>query len=275
MTDRRKLKAVVLSDIHLGSIGCHARELVDYLSSIEPELLFLNGDIIDVWAFNKRFWPVSHTQVLQQLLLLMSRGTTIYYLTGNHDDILRRYSDAMLGNLHLVDKLVIELDGKKYWFFHGDVFDLTMRNSRWLARLGGMGYDLLILLNRSVNWVLQRLGRERISLSKRIKHSVKRAVAYISEFEKTVISLALEQGYDYVVCGHIHQPEIKVIQAGRRKVIYLNAGDWVENLTALEYNQGTWKLFTYPAIHLKKQQSPSNGQLYPLSAELKTNLMQP
>lgn len=253
MAQRRKLKVAVLSDIHLGSIGCHARELVNYLSSIEPELLILNGDIIDVWAFSKRYWPATHTQVLQQLLMLMSRGTTIFYLTGNHDDVLRRYSDAVLGSLHLVDKLVMELDGKRYWFFHGDVFDLTMRNSRWLARLGGIGYDLLILLNRTVNRCLERMGRERVSLSKRIKNGVKRAVAYISEFEKTVIGLALEQGYDYVVCGHIHQPEIKVIQTGRRTVVYLNAGDWVENLTALEYTDGKWELFTYPLTNSRKR----------------------
>ncbi|MCS6918000.1 MAG: UDP-2,3-diacylglucosamine diphosphatase [Chitinophagales bacterium] len=246
MPPRRKLKAAVLSDLHLGSVGCHARELVHYLASIEPELLVLNGDIIDVWAFNKRYWPATHTQVLQQILQLMSRGTTVYYLTGNHDDVLRRYSDATLGCLHLADKLVLELDGKKYWFFHGDVFDLTMRNSRWLARLGSIGYDALILLNRSVNRLLQQLGQERISLSKRIKNGVKRAVAYISEFEKTAIALALDQGYDYVVCGHIHQPEIKVIQTGRRTVVYLNSGDWVENLTALEYANGSWQLYTYP-----------------------------
>jgi len=175
----------------------------------------------------------------------MSRGTEVYYLTGNHDDVFRRYSETSIGNFHLLDKLVLNIDGKNYWIFHGDVFDITMKNSKWLAKLGSTGYDLLILLNRSVNYLLRLFGQERISFSKRIKNSVKRAVQFISDFEKTVISLALENGYDYVVCGHIHQPEIREVNTVNKRVTYMNSGDWIENLTTLEYSEGRWRLHTH------------------------------
>lgn len=245
MNTKRKIKLAVISDTHLGTYGAHAEELADYLKSIEPEILILNGDIVDGWAFTKRYWPASHTKVLQRVLKMMSKGTTVYYLTGNHDDMLRRYSDNSFGNFHLLDKLHLTIDGKKHWFFHGDVFDITMKNSRWLAKLGGEGYDILILLNRFVNHLLGLLGREKISFSKRIKNSVKHAVKFISDFETTVSKIAIEEGNDYVVCGHIHQPEIKTVEEDGRSVVYMNSGDWIENLSALEYADGQWSLYHY------------------------------
>lgn len=177
----------------------------------------------------------------------MSRGTTVYYLTGNHDECFRRYSDGQIGNLYLLDQLSLTLDNKKYWFFHGDVFDISMTNSKWLAKLGSTGYNMLILLNRGINYFLSKAGFERISFSRKIKNSVKRAVQYISKFEKTVMTLALDQDYDFVVCGHIHQPVIREAEIPGRKITYMNSGDWIENLTALEYSEGSWKLYTYPA----------------------------
>lgn len=240
---RRSLSVAVLSDLHLGTYGCQAKEIVSYLKSIEPEVLVLNGDIIDIWQFSKRYWPKSHMQVLREIMKHIARGTEVYYLTGNHDELLRKFTDFHLGNFHLQDKLVLELDDGDAWIFHGDVFDASMKHAKWLARLGAIGYDFLILLNSLINWVLAKMGREKMSLSKKVKDSVKKAVKYIGDFEQTAAELAIEQGYAYVICGHIHQPQMRTIATEEGKVAYLNSGDWVENLTALEYNEGAWSMY--------------------------------
>lgn len=242
---KRKVEVVVLSDLHLGTYGCHAEELLKYLKSINPEKIILNGDIIDMWQFSKRYWPKSHMQVIRHVTGLLTRNTKIVYLTGNHDEMLRRFAGFKLGSFKIDNKAVLKLNGKKAWVFHGDVFDVTMQHSKWLARLGAVGYDALILLNAAVNWVLSRLGREKISISKRVKDGVKSAVKFINNFEKTASELAIENGYDYVICGHIHQPEIRTIRNEKGEVMYLNSGDWVENLTALEYNNGKWSIYRY------------------------------
>jgi UDP-2,3-diacylglucosamine pyrophosphatase LpxH len=256
----RKMEIAVLSDIHLGTYGCHAVEVLGYLNSIDPKILVLNGDIIDIWQFSKSYWPASHMAVVNKILKMASGGTTVYYLTGNHDELLRRFSDFSIGNLHLADKLVLTLQDRKAWFFHGDVFDVTMKHSKWLAKLGGKGYDLLIVLNRAINYMLTKLGREKISFSKKIKNSVKEAVKFISDFEQTATDLAISKGYDYVVCGHIHQPVIKEYWNDEGSVIYLNSGDWVENLTCLEYNKGEWKLVQYDAETARVETKPQTSE---------------
>ncbi len=243
---KRKVDLVVISDVHLGTYGCHAQELVQYLKSVQPGALVLNGDIIDIWQFSKRYWPKAHMQVLKEVVKLVAKETPVYYLTGNHDEMLRKFTDFELGNFHLIDKLVLDLDGQKTWIFHGDIFDASMIHAKWLAKLGGLGYDMLILMNSLINWVLKKLGREKMSFSKKVKSSVKRAVSYISDFEQTAAELAVEQGYDFVVCGHIHQPQMRTIVTDQGSVQYLNSGDWIENLTALEYHQGEWQIYTHP-----------------------------
>lgn len=242
---RRPVDLLILSDIHLGTFGCHAEELCDYLDSIAPKRIILNGDIIDIWQFSKRYWPQSHMGVLQRLLEFLSQGIEIHYVTGNHDELMRRFSDFHLSNFHIVDKIVLELDGKKAWIFHGDVFDVTMQYSKWLAKMGGLGYDLLIVLNRMMNYTLRLFGRDKYSLSKKVKASVKKAIKFIRDFEKTAAELAIENGYDYVIMGHIHTPEHKSIYQGNKKVTYLNSGDWIENLTALEYHNNKWVIYRH------------------------------
>lgn len=237
---------VVISDTHLGTYGCRAKELHRYLKSIKPEILILNGDIIDIWNFRKSYFPASHLKVIKQIISLMSKGVQVYYLTGNHDEMLRKFSEFTLGNFTLADKLVIDLQkGERAWIFHGDVFDASIQNAKWLAKLGGWGYDLLILINSMVNFVLEKMGREKYSLSKKIKNSVKKAVKYISDFENTAAELAIDNGMDYVICGHIHQPQFREVSNKKGKTIYLNSGDWVENLTALEYDNGLWSIFRF------------------------------
>ncbi|MBU3745051.1 MAG: UDP-2,3-diacylglucosamine diphosphatase [Sediminibacterium sp.] len=262
---RRIIDLVVISDIHLGTFGCHASELVDYLRTIQPKMLVLNGDIVDIWQFNKRYFPKSHMQVIKEIFSLLGLGTQVVYITGNHDEIMRRYSDISIGQLQLTDKLVLELNGKKTWIFHGDVFDRTTRGSaKIIAKLGGYGYDLLILINRFINHILHLFGREKMSLSKKVKNGVKQAVSWIGNFEQTAAELAIENGYEFVICGHIHQPQQRVIKTDKGSVIYLNSGDWIENLTALEYHNDCWTIYhhdeqsnriTTPVIKMQKQLS--------------------
>ncbi len=242
---KREIDLVVLSDIHLGTYGCHAEELLRYLKTIKAKTLILNGDIIDMWQFSKRYWPKSHMQIIKHLTGLLAKGTRIIYLTGNHDEMLRKFAGLRIGSFQIDNKKVVALDGKKAWIFHGDVFDVTMKYSKWLAKLGAKGYDFLILLNTFVNFILNFFGKGKISLSKRVKDSVKQAVKFINDFEKTAAEIAISKGYDYVVCGHIHHPEMKRIVTEKGEVMYLNSGDWVENLTALEFNDASWKVYHY------------------------------
>lgn len=242
---KREVDLVVISDVHLGTYGCHSKELLRYLKSINPKQIILNGDIIDIWQFSKSYWPESHMKVLRRIMKFVSDGVPVYYLTGNHDEMLRKFADLNLGSFRLQNKLVMKLDGEKAWFFHGDVFDVTMQHSKWLAKLGAVGYDTLILINSFVNWFLTRIGREKMSFSQKIKKSFKNAVKFINDFENTAADLAIDKGYTYVICGHIHQPEMREIVTSKGKVMYLNSGDWIESLTSLEYNMGKWSIFNY------------------------------
>ena len=266
MKKTRKLDLVVISDIHLGTYGCQAKELLKYLKSIDPKIVILNGDIIDIWQFNKRYFPKPHMKVVKHLLKWIVEGKEIHYLTGNHDEMLRKFKDFELGKFKISNKIVLEMDGKKAWFFHGDVFDVTMQYSKWLTRLGVIGYDFLILLNSFINFVLFKFGRNKLSLSKTIKNSVKGAVKYINRFEKTAVEIAIANGFSYVVCGHIHHPNIKEYKVGDQIVTYLNSGDWIENLTALEYKKGEWSIYKYENNFLEEdlhvEMDKSNKELF-------------
>ena len=244
---KRKVDVVVISDIHLGTYGCRAKELLNYLKTVQPKTLILNGDIIDIWQFKKRYFPKSHMKILKYITTLLTKGTEVYYITGNHDEMLRRFVGFELGNFKIVNKLILELDNhKKAWLFHGDVFDVTMQHSKWLAHLGAIGYDSLILINNVANFISERiLNKGRLSFSKKIKNSVKGAVKHINNFENIAAEIAIDNKYDYVVCGHIHHPEKRMISNTKGEVMYLNSGDWIENLTALEYNKGTWSIYSY------------------------------
>ena len=240
---KRKVELVVISDVHLGTFGCHAQELFNYLKSIKPDCLILNGDIIDMWQFKKDYFPKEHLLVINRILKFVTNGTKVYYITGNHDEMLRRFSGFSNGNFHLRDQLVLNINKKKIWFFHGDAFDGSILKARWLAKLGGKSYDWLIVLNIYINRSLKFWGREPMSFAGTIKNKVKNAVKFITDFEKEAIDTAKKSGYDTVVCGHIHAPQMKQDET----VLYLNSGDWIENLTALEYDKGEWTMYKYEA----------------------------
>ncbi len=259
---QRRVEIVVISDVHLGTYGCHAAALGSYLKSIRPRILILNGDIIDIWQFSKKYWPSSHMKIIKRIFSLLSKKTEVYFIPGNHDEMLRRFAGTRLGRLQVQNKVVLRLRDEKVWIFHGDAFDVTMQHSRWLAKLGAVGYDLLILLNSAVNALLQMAGKPRISFAGRIKKSVKSAVSFINSFESTVAQIAADQGFSTVICGHIHQPADKIIQVGDKEVRYLNSGDWIESLSALEYNNGQWSLYRHPL------NEESTDEKEPDSAEL-------
>jgi UDP-2,3-diacylglucosamine pyrophosphatase LpxH len=259
---KRPIDVLVLSDLHLGTYGCRAAELLTYLRSVKPRMVILNGDIIDIWQFNKRYFPKEHMRVVKKLMKWSSR-IPVYYITGNHDEALRRYSPARLGNLRLVDQLTLNLDGRSHWFFHGDIFDATMKNARWLAKLGGHGYDLLIRINHLVNLVLHAFGRPRMSFSRKVKNSVKSAVNFISDFEATMADIAVHEGHHVVVCGHIHQPQMRTITTSKGMVEYLNSGDWIENLSALEYANGRWGVYLHEAAHAVGERIPVVREVVP------------
>jgi UDP-2,3-diacylglucosamine pyrophosphatase LpxH len=242
---KRDVELVIISDVHLGTYGCHSEELLRYLKTIKPRRIILNGDIIDMWQFSKRYWPQAHMQIIKHITGLLAKGTKVVYLTGNHDEMLRKFAGFKLGSFQIANKKVISLNGKLAWIFHGDVFDVTMKYSKWLAKLGAIGYDTLILINTFVNFILRLFGKGKISLSKRVKESVKKAVSFINDFEKTAAEIAISNGYDYVICGHIHHPEMRKVVNEQGEVMYLNSGDWVESLTALEYNLGGWRIYRY------------------------------
>lgn len=242
---RRNLDVVILSDVHLGTHGCKAQELLAYLQSINPRKIILNGDIIDIWNFKKSYFPESHLQVISYLLNLSEQGIPIIYITGNHDELLRKFKTMSFGHVLLTDKYMLKQADKIAWIFHGDVFDASIQHSKWVAKLGGWGYDRLIQINHIINLGLEFLGKEKYSLSKKIKNSVKKAVKHINDFEQTAAELAIENQYDYVICGHIHQPQLRKVKTEKGSCIYMNSGDWIENLSALEFQNNQWTIFYF------------------------------
>lgn len=261
---KRHLDYVVISDVHLGTYGCKAKELHNYLKTIQPKVLILNGDIIDIWQFSKHYFPKSHMNVIKHITGMLSKKTRVYYITGNHDEMLRKFKGFHLGSFTILNKLILELDEKKAWIFHGDVFDITMKHSKWLAKLGGIGYDALIIINTFINWISNLFGYGKLSLSKKIKNSIKSAIKFVNNFEETAAEIAIENEYDYVICGHIHQPEMKEIRNQKGKTMYLNSGDWVENLTALEYQNNAWSLYEYakdPLVKALLESKPTEKKL--------------
>ena len=229
--ERRRYRTIWVSDVHLGTRGCNAEMLIDFLDSTDSETMYLVGDIIDGWRMKKRFyWPSEHNDVVWRILKRAKRGTRIVYIPGNHDEMFRQFTGLDFGGVEIRRKAIHETaDGRKLLVLHGDEFDAIMLSVRWLAYLGDAAYTAMMALNRWVNAARQRLGMPYWSLSKHAKHKVKNAVEFISRFEEIVAEEAGRRGVDGVVCGHIHTAEIRNIEG----VEYYNDGDWVEGCTAL------------------------------------------
>ena len=265
---KRPLDVAVVSDLHLGTYACRAKEFVTYLKSISPRLLILNGDIIDGWQFSKHYFPTVHMAVIQEIFQLLSNGTRVIYITGNHDEILRRYSDIHLGNFQLTDKIVIEINGKMTWVFHGDVFDHTTRGQAKLwTKLGSNGYASLLAFNSFINRLMKLIGKKKLSLSKKIMEQFHKRMINIDGYETLIAELAIEKNYENVICGHIHQPQKRIITTDEGTVTYLNSGDWVEHLTALEYRDDDWHIYSYD----EKTMNPVHVQPPKPQPEVMTN----
>jgi len=165
---KREVDILVLSDIHLGTYGCHARELLQYLKTIKPKAVVLNGDIIDVWQFSKRYWPATHMMVVKALIGYVAKDIPVYFIPGNHDEMLRKFKGFQLGSLKIINKLSLKINNSRVWIFHGDVFDVVMQNSRWLAKLGAIGYDMLILINGVVNFISVQKSEEQCEIGREV-----------------------------------------------------------------------------------------------------------
>ena len=239
-------RTVWISDIHLGTSGCQARALLDFLRRVDCETLYLVGDIIDGWQLRRSwYWPQSHNDVVQKILRKARKGTRVVFVPGNHDEFARRYLGHNFGGVDVVDEAVhTTADGRRLWVTHGDLFDGVIQCAKWLAYLGDSAYEFTLKLNRWFNSARARLGLPYWSLSKYLKLKVKRAVSYVSDFEVAVAREARKRGLQGVVCGHIHHAEMRDIDG----VLYCNDGDWVESLTALvEHHDGRLEIADWSA----------------------------
>lgn len=239
----RELEVAVISDLHLATHASKPKKVLKYLKSIHPKLLVLNGDIIDSWRFSRNYFPKTHLKVIRQFIKMMEKGIQVYYITGNHDEFLRKFIPAQIGNLKIVNQLMLELNGNKTWIFHGDIFDHIIHRTKWLAKLGAAGYGFLTLINNALNQMLKRIGKQEIIIYKSVKNRLVKNKTNLSGFENSIGAAAISQGYQTVVCGHTHIPKEKVIPINEKQVYYLNCGDWVEHFTAAEYSNGKWQLY--------------------------------
>ena len=242
---KRNLDILVISDLHLGTYGSEADEVLAYLDSINADKIVINGDFVDIMLFNKRFWPSSHMKVIKYFLDLISQGKEIYYVTGNHDELMRKFLNFKIQNFKIVNQIVLDTDDGKVWIFHGDVFDFSIQ-TQWLTKLAGFLYDYMIIFNSWINKKIMRpLGQKRLNFSKTIKSNVKTAVQYFANFEMKASKVAQKNGYKYVVCGHIHTPKIESFNINGEEVIYMNSGDWLESLSSLEYVDNKWSIYMH------------------------------
>jgi UDP-2,3-diacylglucosamine pyrophosphatase LpxH len=231
------VRTVWISDLHLGTPGCQAKALLDFLRDVQCDTLYLVGDIIDGWQLRRTwYWPQAHNDVVQKLLRKARKGTRVVFVPGNHDEFARRYVTHTFGGIEVVDDCMhVTADGRRLWITHGDLFDGVIQCAKWLAYVGDAAYEFTLKVNRWFNRARARLGLPYWSLSKYLKHKVKRAVSYIDDFEAAVAREAKKRGANGVVCGHIHHAEMRDIDG----ILYCNDGDWVESLTALvEHDDG-------------------------------------
>ncbi len=239
--DRPRFRAIFISDLHLGTPGCQAGPLLEFLREHNSESLYLVGDIIDGWQLRRRwYWPQLHNDVVQKLLRQARKGCRVVFVPGNHDEFARGFLGNNFGGIEVVEDAVhTTADGRRLWITHGDHFDGVIQCAKWLAYVGDHAYEFVLKLNRHVNSWRARMGLPYWSLSAYLKHKVKKAVNYVSDFESAVAAEARRRGHQGVVCGHIHHAEIREIDG----TLYCNDGDWVESRSALvEHHDGRLEL---------------------------------
>lgn len=262
----RQLDIAVISDLHLATYACKPKKILKYLKSIKPQMLVLNGDIIDSWRFSRNYFPKNHMRVVRQIIKMMEKGVKVYYITGNHDEFLRKFSPVEAGNLKIVDRLVLDQDGGKTLILHGDIFDHSIYMAKWLAKIGAAGKGMLSLIDAFINGLLGIFGRKDFILYKTINQKLNRERSTLIGYEKSMLKLCAEQGYQTVICGHTHFPKDRELLINNKRVHYLNCGDWVEHFTAAEYYNGSWHLYvqneTGDELLYDEPEIPAGRQLY-------------
>jgi UDP-2,3-diacylglucosamine pyrophosphatase LpxH len=241
----RKLDVSVISDFHLATMASQAKPLLKYLKSIHPKTLVLNGDIIDSWRFSRNYFPKAHLKIIRQILKMIERGIQVVYITGNHDDVFRKFKNVKLGNFRIVNQFELTINNQKTWIFHGDVFDHIIHHSPWLAKLGAAAYGFLTLFNKFINIILRAFSRKETILYKSMKDRISKRNQVLTNFEKAIANAAVSKSVDLVICGHTHIPVDKTIVTDKGSVRYINCGDWVEHLSAAECIKGKWNLHYY------------------------------
>lgn len=242
-----KVRAAWISDVHLGTPGCQAHALLDFLKNVECDTLYLVGDIIDGWQLRRSwYWPQAHNDVVQKLLRKARKGTRVIFIPGNHDEFARKFLDHSFGGVEVAEEWIhTTADGRKLWITHGDLYDGVIQVARWLALLGDNLYEFTLKLNRHLNSWRARMGLPYWSLSKYLKLKVKRAVSYVGDFEQALAREARKRGVEGLVCGHIHHAEMRDIDG----ILYCNDGDWVESLTALvEHPDGQLEILDWAEV---------------------------
>ncbi|MDR3515890.1 MAG: UDP-2,3-diacylglucosamine diphosphatase [Azospirillaceae bacterium] len=246
-----KYRSIWISDVHLGTRGCQAEMLLDFLKQTESEFLYLVGDIVDGWRLKRSwYWPQAHNDVVQKLLRRVRKGTRVIYIPGNHDEGFREFVGSNFGGVTVAAEAVhVTADGRRFLVIHGDQFDVVVKYAKWLAHIGDTAYMLLLLLNTWVNVARRRMGFRYWSVSAYLKHKVKNAVEFIGNYERALAEEARRRNVHGVICGHIHTAEMRDMEG----VLYCNDGDWVESCTALvEHETGELELIHW-AEHRNRQ----------------------
>lgn len=263
--ERRRYRTIWISDVHLGTRGCNAEMLIDFLDHVDSDTMYLVGDIIDGWRLKKKFyWPAAHNDIVWRILKRAKRGTRIVYVPGNHDEMFRQFTGLNFGGVTIVRQAIHETaDGRRLLILHGDEFDAITLSHRWLAHLGDAAYNLTMALNRWLNAYRRFFNMPYWSLSKHAKHKVKKSVEFISNFEEIVAREAGLRGVDGVVAGHIHTAEIRHIEG----IEYYNDGDWVEGCTALvEHFDGRMELLHWADEIAARLPERADAEAEPLAA---------
>lgn len=271
----RKIDISVISDFHLATHASKAKPLLKYLKSIQPKTLVLNGDIIDSWRFSRSYFPKPHMKVIRQLLKMVEKGVRVVYITGNHDDVFRKFNNTKLGNFSIVNQLELDVNGQKTWIFHGDVFDHIIHHSPWLAKLGAAAYGFLTVFNKFINVFLKLFGGKEMILYKSMKDRIAKRSSVLTNFEKAIANAAISKGVDLVICGHTHIPVDKSIDTEKGSVRYINCGDWVEHFSAAECVEGEWSLnYFYSEEEEEDAESPSDELFIPDKKQLYKSIVE-
>jgi len=257
----RKIDISVISDVHLATMASKAKHLLNYLKSVQPKILVLNGDIIDSWRFSRNYFPKAHLKVIRQVVKMIEKGVRVVYITGNHDDVFRKFNNTQLGNFSIVNQLELTVGNQKTWIFHGDVFDHIIHHSPWLAKSGAAAYGFLTGFNKGLNFILRIFGGKDMILYKSMKDRILKEKKILTNFELAIANAALSKEIDLVICGHTHIPIDKTIIIEKGMVRYINCGDWVEHFSAAECVDGNWNL-NYFTSDLEEDSESPEDELY-------------